>query len=175
MPAHIPHLTKRSRQYVLVVHVALSVAWLGAGAANLVIGIAVISGDGDVTPLAGFALINLIDYAVVIPCAFGALITGTLLSVCTKWGLTRHWWVVSKFVLTVVVIVAATFGIGYWVEDNLERLRAGLAFDHALPVLATGIANLVAFVFMTWLSVLKPWGRTPWASPPRSRARRASE
>jgi hypothetical protein len=43
------------------------------------------------------------------------------------WGLVRYWWVLSKLVLTVVVIVYSTFGLGVWVETSTAAVAGPLA------------------------------------------------
>lgn len=130
------------RQVLVFVHVAVSVGWMGAGAANVVLAMtAGYTGDRDVV----FCL-------------------------ATKWGLVRYWWVAAKLALTVGVVLYSTFGLGVWVEESVVAAGRGVESPVAGPLAYGAALNIAAFLFMTWLSVAKPWGKTPWARPPAARA-----
>lgn len=155
---------RSARQWLLLTHVVLSVGWLGAGAGNLVIAITAETTTSPVTRRVCYDLINVLDFALVIPLAFGSLASGALISLATKWGLTRHWWVLTKLVLTVAVIVFSTFGVGVWVEQSIAATATTDALSPvATPLVLGASANIVSFLFMTWASIAKPWPRTPWA------------
>lgn len=157
-----PELPRRWRRVLLIVHVVVSVGWLGAGAANLVL--AVGAATRHLEPGLAYRAIQLTDTWVVIPAAFGALVTGVVLSVFTSWGLVRHWWVLVKLVVTVLTIASSTLGIGVQVE--LAVAVDGLP-PHPGWVIALAVVNLAGFVVMTWLSVSKPRGLTPWGQRQR--------
>lgn len=156
-------LPRRWRRLLVVLHVVVSVGWLGAGAANLVL--AAGAGAEALDAAQAYLAIQLIDTWVVIPAAFGALVTGVVLGLGTSWGLVRHWWVLIKLVLTVVVILSSTVGIGLQVELAVQA-QAGAPRPHL--VIALAVANLGAFVLMTWLSVRKPRGLTRWGRRSRT-------
>lgn len=154
---------RSARQWLLLTHVVLSVGWLGAGAGNLVIAVTAATTTSPVTRQVCYELINVLDFALVIPLAFGSLASGVLISLATKWGLTRHWWVLIKLVLTLAVIIFSTFGVGVWVEQSIAATAITDAVNPAAtPLVAGASANIGAFLFMTWLSIVKPWPRTPW-------------
>ncbi|MFP5021512.1 DUF2269 family protein [Pseudonocardia phyllosphaerae] len=158
---------KKTRQWLVFAHVAVSVGWMGAGAANVVLASAALAAD-PVTAAAAYRFVDVIDWWLVIPAAFASLVTGIVVAVASPWGLARYWWVLTKLVLTIVVIVWSTFGVGVWVEQSIAAYAGG---DTASPVgtaLVIGAGtNLAAFLFMTWASVATPWGRTPWAPAKR--------
>lgn len=155
---------KRPRQWLLLAHVVLSLGWMGAGAANVVLAAtAAATPDGQLRR-ACYLLIDQIDFALVIPLAFSALASGLIISFATKWRLLRHWWVLVKLVLTVTVIVFSTFGVGVWVEQSITA--TGNDPFSSSPVAGRLIVgaglNILAFVFMSWVSITKPWPKTPW-------------
>lgn len=155
---------KRGRQWLLFAHVVLSIGWLGAGAANVVLAVtAVRTSDADTTRVC-YRLIHVLDFALVIPLAFGSLASGVLISLATKWSLWRYWWVVIKFALTVLVIVFSTFGVGVWVEQSIDATSVpGANSPVAFALIIGALSNVAAFLFMTWASIAKPWPKTPWA------------
>lgn len=173
MPAHRSS-RKRVRQALLLVHVVLSTGWMGAGAANVVLAATALVTSDPQLRHSCYVLIDRVDWFLVIPLAFGALLSGVVSSLATPWGLARHWWVLTKLLLTVAVITFSTFGVGVWVEESIAATAA--TSSGASPVdlaLVSGAgANIAAFLFMCWLSVAKPWPRTPWSGPDTLGARR---
>ncbi|WP_103352200.1 hypothetical protein [Amycolatopsis sp. CA-128772] len=156
---------KRLRQLLVFVHVVVSVGWMGAGAANVVLAMTAGYTDRPDVRNVCYLMIDRVDEFVVIPAAFASLAGGLLLCVVTKWGVARYWWVLVKLVLTVAVIGYSTFGLGVWVEESMAAGARGVESPVAGPLAYGAALNLVAFLFMTWLSVAKPWGRTPWTAP----------
>lgn len=158
-------IRKTARQWLLLAHVVLSLGWMGAGAANLVLAITARRTHDSALRRSCYKLIDVIDFALVIPLAFGALVSGVVISLATKWRLLRHWWVLIKLVVTVAVIVFSTFGVGVWVEQSIAATaesRAGMS-PVAVELVVGASANIAAFLFMTWVSITKPWSRTPWS------------
>ena len=66
-------------------------------------------------------MIERLDTYLVIPLAFSALTTGVVVSLTTKWGLSRYWWVLCKLMLTGAVILFSTHGVGRWVQSTSRR------------------------------------------------------
>jgi glucan phosphoethanolaminetransferase (alkaline phosphatase superfamily) len=153
------------------VHVVVSLGWMGAGLANVVLAMTAGYTDDVDTRQVCYLMIQQIDVFVVIPGAFTALASGLLLSVLTPWGLSRYWWVLSKLVLTIAVICYSTLGVGVWVEQSIDATSHSTAESPVAGPLAYGaLLNIVAFLFMTWVSIAKPWGTTPWTSRVRTRS-----
>jgi hypothetical protein len=107
---------------------------------------------------------ELTGWYVLIPLCVASLVTGLIMSLGTPWGLFRHYWVLVKFVITVVSAI-----ILFMYTQTLEQLGA-MARDAALtindlrngsPVLHSGLAVL-ALLVNTTLSVYKPRGMTKY-------------
>lgn len=167
---------KRTRQLLVFVHVVISLGWMGAGAANVVLAFTAAAHPTQEIRRSCYYLINEIDFALVIPLAFGTLASGVVLSLVTKWGLVRYRWVLVKLVLTLVVIGYSTFGVGVWVELSMQATTGpGAGVSPVAERLAWGAtANIVAFLFMTWISITKPWGRTRRGPRPARSGTRAA-
>ncbi|HEY5822460.1 MAG TPA: hypothetical protein VIT20_10820 [Propionibacteriaceae bacterium] len=162
---------RRLRQLLVFLHVTSSLGWMGAGAANLVLAVTgATTGSAEVRRVS-YALIDQIDVYLVIPLAFTTLIGGIVVSLATPWGLIRHWWVLAKLVLTLAVIVFSTFGVGVWVYESIDASADGGTSPVALRLVQGAGANIVAFLFMSFVSFAKPWGTTPWT---RTRRRRTT-
>src|SRR5918992_300569 len=93
------------RKFVLATHLTVSVGWLGALAAYLVLDVtATTSQDADALRAAYLGMDSIARTAIV-PLALTSVLTGLVVSVGTKWGLFRHWWVLISFVLTIFATV----------------------------------------------------------------------
>jgi hypothetical protein len=169
------------RRVWLVLHVSLSVGWLGGSYAMLVMGAVALSSTGKPLRPATYDLLHISDTAIMIPGSLGALVTGLVLALYTKWRVLHHWWVVTKLVLT---IFAMAFGYAYTAQGVKAALAATLADPGAdvgslePGLLAGSVVMLVVLFLATVLSVVKPWGRTRWgrgSSRSRSRAMARSQ
>ncbi|MFJ2646013.1 DUF2269 domain-containing protein [Streptomyces sp. NPDC087420] len=147
-------LERPTRRALLVAHVATSVSWLGLTLGLLTLGItASTTGDPDTTQAAYRAMKTLVDW-LIIPIAVAALLSGVILSLGTPWGLARHRWIWIKFWLTLATLGATTFAL---------RPTINAAVTAGVPDVSLVAAPCVAssaYLFMTALSVLKPWGLT---------------
>ena len=92
--------------------------------------------------------------------AFLTLLSGLLLALGTQWGLARHRWVCTKFWLTLVTTAATAFALRPGVNEAVSAVSAGGPLPDAGEVLFGPIVSLTAYVFMTVISILKPWGQT---------------
>jgi hypothetical protein len=111
-----------------------------------------------------FLIMELIGWYVLVPLCVASLGTGLIMSLGTQWGLFRHYWVLVKFVITVLAAI-----ILFMYTQTLEQLGA-MARDTTLtindlrngsPVLHSGLAVL-ALLVNTTLSLYKPRGMTKY-------------
>lgn len=98
-------LTAENRRLLLIAHVVLSVGWIGALAAFLVLSLAGLISEDVAVVRSAYVSMDLINRFVIVPSAILALLTGVLQSLGTPWGLVRHYWVLFKL----LIIVTATF------------------------------------------------------------------
>ncbi|WP_202919226.1 hypothetical protein [Saccharothrix deserti] len=146
-------MKSKARKSWLLVHVISSVGWLGVTIGMLVLALAAF----DAPQL--YQAMELLGDLVVLPLALAALTTGVVLSVGTKWGLVKHKWVLVKFALTVIAVVATTFSL----RSGLHEAADGAVGTAGADVLVASCVSLTLYIFNTVLSVFKPWGRTRWA------------
>jgi hypothetical protein len=159
---------RKTRQWLVFLHVVVSLGWMGAGAANVVLAVTAATTASAEVRRVCYHMIDRIDAVLVIPGAFAALVSGIVLSLVTPWGLARYWWVLLKLVLTVAVIVWSTLAVGVWVLESIDATAASPSPSPVARALSWGAgANILAFLLMTWASVAKPWGRTPWGGAQR--------
>lgn len=110
--------------------------------------------------------IHFVDMAVVvIPGAFGCLLTGLVYSLFTRWGFFKHWWVVFKWVVTISAILFGTFYLGPWETRMMElsgELGLGALTDQAYLYnqkmnMMFGIVQVAVLIATIFVSIFKPW------------------
>lgn len=149
-----------TRQLLLTAHVLVSVGWNGVALGQLTLAVTA-AVNGEIRQPA-YELMHVLDRALNIPLALLTLITGIVISLRSHWGLLRHWWVATKLVITVFAII---FAAGYMrtliVRAGHETAGGEIHYDAPTVAIITGACLMNAlFITATFLSTLKPWGRT---------------
>ncbi|GLZ05093.1 membrane protein [Actinomadura sp. NBRC 104412] len=148
-----------------MLHVLGSLTWLGLDVGLLALSLTGLTSDDPATVRAVYLAMNVLGTTVLIPAAILSLVTGVLLGLGTKWGLVRYHWVLVKLVLTVITAALTIFALRSGLSQAADevRLSAVAPADAAGGLLFAPIVSLTCYLFMTVLSIYKPWGRTPWA------------
>jgi hypothetical protein len=157
-------VTTTWRHALVWLHVISSVTWMSTAAA-----LAVLLGLSRSDPAAASAAITMahhLDVVLLAAAANASATTGFVLAWSTPWGLTHHWWVAVKAAITLVQLYV---GIAV-LSPVLDDLAAGSAPAPAALVVGT-VAMASAVASQAWLSVAKPWSRTPLARRDRARGR----
>ncbi|MGH3712976.1 MAG: hypothetical protein ACRDT4_05870 [Micromonosporaceae bacterium] len=87
-----------------------------------------------------------------------------MLCALTSWGFFRYRWVLGKFVITIVQLYLGIFILSGTLHSAVEASAHG-GIGPAVPLATGTLLMMSAIAFQAWLSVAKPWRRTPWASP----------
>ncbi len=159
-------LTTSLRKFALTAHVVSSVGWLGAVASVLVLAIAGLIGDDDQMVRSVYLAIDLTTWFVIVLLAFASLLTGLVVALGTQWGLFRHYWVLVKFMLTILatmLLLLHTQPIGRLAAVARETTIGG-ADMRALQIQIVGDAGaaLLALLVNVTLSIYKPGGMTAY-------------
>lgn len=153
---------------VLTTHIATSVGWLGAVAAFLVLNIAGLTSRNPEVARGAYLAMNLIGLYIIVPLSLAALATGLIQSLGSQWGLLRYYWILTKFLLTLLATYALLmhqFSAVARAAKLVSGAAAGTLPGAKLRSIGTellgdvGGAVLVLLV-VTTLSVYKPWGLT---------------
>ena len=151
------------RKFTLTIHVTCSVGWVGAALAYLALGITAGTSHDPLIIRASWLAMDLVGWYVIVPLAIASLLTGIVISLGTRWGLLRHYWVLIALVLTTLAAAVLLLHMPT-VSATAEAARrtddAGL---HALggDVLHPGLGVLVLLT-VTVLNMYKPRGVTPF-------------
>ena len=110
--------------------------------------------------------IHHVDMAViVIPGAFGCLLTGLIYSLFSNWGFFKHPWLIFKWIVTILAILFGTFFLGPWESAMMEISgQIGISSLNDPTYLYNENMNLIfgaiqALVLMMtiFISIFKPW------------------
>lgn len=157
-------MTPRLRRVGLTAHITISVGWLGAVAAFLVLGIAGLNSPVTETVRGAYLAMNLIGRFVIVPLSLTALATGFVQALDTEWGLFRHWWVLAKLLLTslsTIVLLAKVPLMGRAARLAAQvPLPTGELRTTGMQLLLHSAGGLLVLLVITALSIFKPWGLT---------------
>lgn len=157
-------MTSRLRKFGLTVHLIVSVGWVGAVAAFLLLALSALTSDGT-TSRAAYIAMEVVGRGALLPLSVGALTSGIVQSLGTKWGLFKHYWVLVKLVLTVFA-TAALFLHQFTAVTEAARLASqAVVSQTSLPLRQLGLQlradaglALLVLVTITAIAVYKPWG-----------------
>lgn len=152
------------RKFALTAHVTFSVGLLGAVAGFLALAIAGLTSEQPQTMRAVYPAMELIAWLVIVPMIFAALLTGLVQSLGTTWGLFRHYWVLAKLLLTILIVIVLLLQleqIGHMAGKAAKAALSGadmLGAGRSLVIHAAG--GLLALLLPVALSLYKPRGMT---------------
>jgi hypothetical protein len=161
------------RKLLLTTHLVASLGWFGGAAGILALAIAALASTTGAGAM--YQATEVLWRSVIMPFSLAALVTGVVQALGTQWGLFRHYWVLTKFVITSGAVLlfllhtnsllpalacAAMDGSAIVVEGHVHG-HGGIPPRVHLVVAAGG--TLLLLLVTTMLSVYKPWGRTKFA------------
>jgi hypothetical protein len=149
---------RRFRKPLLLVHIAGSVALLGATASSVLLAV-VAASDAELAHTA-YELMAMQALVFGIPLSFTALITGLLLGRAGKWRTLTYRWTAAKLALTLGIILNGALVLG---PTTAQRLDGNASAWFLVAAEALTVALLLS---TTSLSVFKPGGRLRRAARP---------
>jgi Predicted integral membrane protein (DUF2269) len=156
-------MAPRLRKLALAVHIVLSVGWIGAVAGYVALDVAAATNQNAKTLRACYLAMELIAWYVIVPLALAALFTGLVMSLGTKWGLFRYYWVLISLLLTAiatVVLLVETQTIGYYADVAGSAATSGDDLRSLGSTLVHSVGGAVVLLVILVLNVFKPRGMT---------------
>ncbi|MFK0115398.1 DUF2269 domain-containing protein [Streptomyces sp. NPDC090994] len=163
-------LDRPARRAALSVHVVSSAGRLGLTLGLLALAVTGVTTASPAASEAAVRAMKLFADWLLLPVALLTLLSGVLLALGTPWGLARHRWVWTKFWLTLATVTATAFALRPAVDSAVAAVAAGGPLPDSGDVLTGPVVSLSAYVFMTVVSVVKPWGPTRRGRRLRDRA-----
>lgn len=167
-------MTPGVRKLALTAHVTASVGWMGAVGSFLALALVGLASSNEQSVRAAYLAMELTGWFVIVPLALASLPTGLVMSLGTEWGLFRHYWVFTKFLISIVatlLLLVHMQPVGHLARAVAEATLAhGELAGLRLQLVADAGAALVALLVATTLSIYKPWGMTPYGRSQQQRA-----
>jgi hypothetical protein len=151
------------RKFVLAVHLTLSVGWIGAIAAYIPFDVATVTARDAQTLRTAYLAMESIARSVIVPLALASLLTGLVVSLGTKWGLFRHYWVLISLVLTTlatVVLLVETRTISALAAMAADPTTSGVHLRAMPSTLGHSLGGTAVLLVILVLNVYKPRGMT---------------
>ncbi len=158
-------LEKTGRRWLRVIHIVFIASLLGGLISILIIN-QLSNMDAQQIFVANFTIYTLFN-TIITYSFYGVVSTGLIYSVFTHWGLTRHWWIIGKWVGTLSLFALVWIWLGPAANGMVALSDVGLPNFDALTEyvdfkksLTTVI--LVAFTIMCCLitiTIFRPWGQ----------------
>lgn len=149
------------RKAVLATHLISMGAWIGV---DVVLAVLIVTGLLAAPATAAVALqaLPLLIWPMLVA-SLVCLVSGLVLSVYSRYGVLRYWWVAIKFVINVVFSTLIVFALWPGVSDAAEHgrnLAAGIPDGFtADQIIYPPIVSPAGLVLAVLLAGYKPWGR----------------
>jgi hypothetical protein len=156
-------MAPRLRKFALAAHLAFSVGWIGAVAGYIALDVAAATSQDAQTLRSAYLAMELIAWYVIVPLSLASLLTGLVMSLGTKWGLFRHYWVLISFLLTIIatiVLLAETQTISYYADIAADPTTSSDDLRALGNTLVHSVGGTVVLLVILVLNVYKPRGMT---------------
>ena len=167
----------RLRKFALAAHITLAVGWIGAVAGYLALDVAAATSHNAQTLRAAYLAMELIAWYVIVPLAIASLLSGLIMSLGTKWGLFRHYWVLISLLLTIiatVVLLVETQTISYFADRAADPTTSSDDLRALGSTLVHSVGETAVLLVILVLNVYKPRGMTQYGWRKQYEQRRAS-
>ena len=158
-------LSPAMRNLALAVHLTASVGWMGAIAAYLSLDLAAATSQDPQTLRAAYIGMGAIAGTVIVPLAIGSALTGIVVSVGTKWGLVRHWWVTISLAVTIIataILLIETGTIAAYASVAADPDASTLEVRSLGNTLVHSVGGALVLLGILVLNIYKPRGMTPY-------------
>jgi hypothetical protein len=158
-------MTPGLRKFALTMHITFSVGWIGAVAAYIALDVTTVISQDVQTVRAAYLAMALTARYVIVPLAIASLLTGLLMSLGTRWGLFRHYWVLISLLLTVMataVLLVETRTINHLAGIAANPATSGNDLRGLESTLVHSVGGMVVLLVVMWLNVYKPRGLTAY-------------
>ena len=171
-------MTPRLRRFALAAHLTCSVGWIGAVAGYIALDVAAATSQDAQTLRAAYLAMELIARYVIVPLALASLLTGLVMSLGTKWGLFRHYWVSISLLLTVIatgVLLTETQTISYYADLAADPTTSSDDLRALGSTLVHSVGGTVVLLVILALNVYKPRGMTRYGWRKQQKEREVSQ
>jgi hypothetical protein len=155
------------RKWLLTLHLLFSAIMLGGAVAFLILSITAASTSDEGMLKACYTSMHVLAKTSVKASTIGALVTGILLSMLTKWGLFQYYWIIAKEALTLLSTLLGPIGMYLWTlkavtltsTEGLIVLQDPVFIVNNNQLWVGIMLQIISISAMFVISVFKPWGK----------------
>ena len=154
-------LQKNGLKILKIFHLLFAVMWIGGVLALVCLQLGAKPQTAEMMYISAISHL-VVDKWFLIPGGIGIGLTGLIYGLFTNWGFFKYRWLTIKWVLTIALRI---LGVGYmgvtikanaiYAEQLLEGAAADLYWQNVYGVAAAGVVQLVGFLCIVIVSVLK--------------------
>lgn len=164
----------RLRKVVLITHITSSVGWIGAVAAFFAPAVVGATSHDAATVRGAYLAMDVTTWSVILPLAVATVVIGTVQAVGSRWGLVRHYWVLIKFLITIVAFVVFLTKlqlISHLADIAAQTTPAAADAGPQMELVLHSGGGLLVLLVPAALSVYKPRGMTRFGQRKQSEQR----
>ena len=156
------NLSHTQKKWWLSAHILFSAIWLGVTVTFLILSISVLMTSDSQVIKAYYTSMLQMEQTAGRASLIGTVITGLILSIFTKWGLVKFYWIMTKEILTLICLVLGFIFIYYWTINGIhlseESIDDKFMTNH-YQLMIWIIIQVILLGILFILSVFKPWGQ----------------
>jgi uncharacterized membrane protein len=155
------------RNWLLSLHIATGGLWFGTALCSVALALSVVVLNSE-DAIHGINLArNFLGQYIIVPAAVCSVITGVLLCSFTNWGFFKHYWVIAKQFVTLLLIVLGSVWLGPMTKEMTALSEVGRSQVLQNPNYLTlqntvtlgGALQTLALLAVIIVSTVKPWGK----------------
>ena len=158
-------LGKTGRRWLRIIHITM-ISFLLGGLVSVFAISRMNSLIGEGLFIATYSMYHLFNWVVTLA-FFGIMITGIVYSAFTHWGLTKHWWVIGKWVGMFICLIIVWFWLGPAINgmvalSDAARDTGVLSTEYGEYSQAIGpaiVLSLLIFIGLIIITIFRPWGQ----------------
>lgn len=159
-------LGKNGLKILKISHLLFAIMWFGGVMALVSLQLGAAPDTREMMYMAAVAHL-VVDEYFLIPGGIGILLTALVYGIFTRWGFFKHRWLAVKWTLTILLIIIGAGYMGVTIKENVlyaqrmltEAISPDVYLANVHHVAMAGVIQLVGFVYIVAISVLKPWGK----------------
>lgn len=145
-------------------HLLFAIMWIGGVMALVSLQLGITPDTKETMYMAAITHL-VVDEYFLIPGGIGIVITALIYGIFTRWGFFKQRWLTVKWIITIVLVIIGAGYMGITIKDNVvyaqNMLYDNVSIDaywaNIYHVAIAGIIQLVGFVCIVTISVIKPW------------------
>jgi hypothetical protein len=158
----LKNLSITQKKWWLSAHILFSAIWFGVTVTFLILSISVLMTNDSQVIKAYYTSMLQLEQTAGRASIIGTVITGVILSLFTKWGLFKFYWIITKEILSLICLAIGFIFIFYWTINGIQLSEESIG-DHFIAnhyqLMIWIIIQVVLLAILFILSVFKPWGK----------------